>query len=57
MADISKCNDNLCPSKEYCYRFTVQHLKYFNFMEYSIENKMQIIVICFIQMVNVDTAI
>jgi hypothetical protein len=22
MADISKCNDNLCPSKEICYRFT-----------------------------------
>jgi hypothetical protein len=20
--DISKCNDNLCPSKEICYRFT-----------------------------------
>ena len=22
MADISKCNDQHCPSKEYCYRFT-----------------------------------
>jgi len=22
MADISKCNDSLCPSKEYCYRYT-----------------------------------
>ncbi len=22
MADISKCNDHLCPSKEICYRFT-----------------------------------
>jgi len=22
MADIAKCNDSLCPSKEYCYRFT-----------------------------------
>ncbi len=22
MADISKCNDFLCPSKEICYRFT-----------------------------------
>ena len=22
MADIAKCEDNLCPSKEYCYRFT-----------------------------------
>jgi hypothetical protein len=24
MADISKCNDNLCPSKDYCYRFTAK---------------------------------
>ncbi len=22
MADISKCNDNLCPSKNICYRYT-----------------------------------
>ena len=22
MSDIAKCNDSLCPSKEYCYRFT-----------------------------------
>ena len=22
MADIAKCSDSLCPSKEYCYRFT-----------------------------------
>jgi hypothetical protein len=22
MADISKCSDHLCPSKEICYRFT-----------------------------------
>jgi hypothetical protein len=22
MADIAKCNDNLCPSKDYCHRFT-----------------------------------
>lgn len=22
MADIHKCNDTLCPSKEICYRFT-----------------------------------
>lgn len=22
MADIAKCNDFLCPSKNYCYRFT-----------------------------------
>lgn len=24
MADIAKCNDSLCPSKEYCYRFTAK---------------------------------
>jgi len=24
MADISKCNDNLCPSKKFCYRFTAK---------------------------------
>jgi len=23
MADISKCNDSLCPSSKYCHRFTV----------------------------------
>lgn len=23
MADISKCNDVLCPSKDRCYRYTV----------------------------------
>ena len=22
MSDIAKCNDSLCPSKEYCYRST-----------------------------------
>ena len=22
MADIAKCSDSLCPSKNYCYRFT-----------------------------------
>jgi len=22
MADIAKCEDSLCPSKKYCYRFT-----------------------------------
>jgi len=22
MADIAKCNDALCPSKDYCHRFT-----------------------------------
>ena len=22
MADISKCNDSLCPSSKYCHRFT-----------------------------------
>jgi hypothetical protein len=24
MADISKCKDSLCPSKDYCYRFTAK---------------------------------
>jgi hypothetical protein len=24
MADISKCKDILCPSKDYCYRFTAK---------------------------------
>jgi hypothetical protein len=24
MADISKCKDSLCPSKNYCYRFTAK---------------------------------
>lgn len=24
MADIAKCNDSLCPSKDYCYRFTAK---------------------------------
>jgi len=24
MADISKCKDFLCPSKDYCYRFTAK---------------------------------
>ena len=24
MADISKCNDSLCPSKNICYRFTAE---------------------------------
>jgi hypothetical protein len=22
MSDIAKCNDTLCPSKDFCYRFT-----------------------------------
>ena len=24
MADIAKCKDNLCPAKEYCYRYTAK---------------------------------
>ena len=28
MADIAKCNDALCPSKEYCYRFTAPASEY-----------------------------
>jgi hypothetical protein len=39
MADISKCNDNLCPSKEYCYRFTVPASEIFQF--YGIFNREQ----------------
>ncbi len=28
MADISKCNDNLCPSKNICYRYTAPASKF-----------------------------
>jgi hypothetical protein len=28
MADISKCADNLCPSKETCYRYTAPESLY-----------------------------
>jgi hypothetical protein len=28
MADIAKCSDALCPSKEYCYRFTAPASEY-----------------------------
>ena len=29
MADISKCSDNLCPSKETCYRYTAPASEYY----------------------------
>jgi hypothetical protein len=28
MSDISKCNDSLCPSSKYCYRFTAPASEY-----------------------------
>ena len=28
MADIAKCEDNLCPSKETCYRYTAPESEY-----------------------------
>lgn len=29
MADIAKCEDNLCPSKETCYRYTAPASEYY----------------------------
>ena len=29
MADIAKCEDNLCPSKETCYRYTALASEYY----------------------------
>ena len=29
MADITKCEDNLCPSKETCYRYTAPASEYY----------------------------
>ena len=29
MADIAKCEDNLCPSKETCYRYTATASEYY----------------------------
>jgi hypothetical protein len=29
MADITKCEDNLCPSKETCYRYTATASKHY----------------------------
>ena len=31
MADITKCEDNLCPSKETCYRYTAPASMYQSF--------------------------
>ena len=28
MADIAKCSDKLCPSKDFCYRFTAPASEY-----------------------------
>lgn len=35
MADISKCNDIHCPSKEYCYRFTAPTGMYQSYAEFN----------------------
>lgn len=35
MADISKCNDFFCPSKDYCYRFTVPAGFYQSYAEFN----------------------
>jgi len=37
MADIAKCNDSLCPSKDYCYRFTAPASDYWQ--SYGIFNR------------------
>ena len=37
MADIAKCNDTLCPSKEYCYRFTAPASEYWQ--SYGVFNR------------------
>jgi len=29
MADITKCEDNLCPSKETCYRYTAPESEHY----------------------------
>jgi hypothetical protein len=35
MADIAKCNDSLCPSKDYCYRFTAIAGMYQSYAEFN----------------------
>ena len=35
MADISKCSDSLCPSKDYCYRFTAPAGMYQSYAEFN----------------------
>lgn len=37
MSDIAKCNDNLCPSKDYCYRFTATNGMRQYFQEFNRE--------------------
>ena len=37
MADLAKCNDSLCPSKDYCYRFTAPNGMWQYFQEFNRE--------------------
>jgi len=37
MADITKCEDNLCPSKKSCYRYTAPASK--NYQSYATFNR------------------
>ena len=37
MADIAKCNDSLCPSKDYCHRFTAPAGMYQSYGEFNRE--------------------
>ncbi|WP_395652656.1 hypothetical protein [Brevundimonas sp.] len=38
MADISKCADGLCPSKEYCYRYTAPNGMWQSFHNFNRED-------------------
>ena len=38
MADIAKCSDNLCPSKDYCYRFTALEGMYQYYQNFNRED-------------------
>jgi len=37
MADITKCEDNLCPSKETCYRYTAPTSTYQSYGKFNRE--------------------
>jgi len=37
MADITKCEDNLCPSKETCYRYTAPESIYQSYGKFNRE--------------------
>jgi len=37
MADITKCEDNLCPSKETCYRYTAPASMYQSYATFNRE--------------------